>query len=204
MGLKVLLFTVAGLLSGSMMFSAWLTKLRGREIREYGDGNPGAMNAFKAGGPAIGIPALLLDFLKGAVPVGLARWALGDVGRIVVNGWWLIPVAIAPVLGHAFSPWRCFRGGKAVAVTFGVWCGLTLWEGPTLFGAGLGLGLLLVRNDGWRVLGGLVVLGVWLLLRGANLVHLAVWAGCGALLAFKYRKELGRPVRLRWGRGTSG
>ncbi len=110
-GFEILLWTALGFLSGSLPFSVWLGKLLTRsDIRRYGDGNPGATNAWRAGGWQIGVPALLLDFLKRALPVGLARFWAG------VDGWGLIPIALAPVLGHAFSPFLRFRGGKAIFV----------------------------------------------------------------------------------------
>jgi len=194
MPLSAMLMAAAGFVSGAMLFSAWLVRLRGRDINRVGDGNPGAVNAFKAGGAGIGIAALWLDFLKGAIPVAAARFGLS------VSGWWLVPVALAPVLGHAFSPFARGRGGKALAVTFGVWCGLTLWEGPTVFGVLLGLAGLAMRNDGWRVVIALLGLGAWWLARGADPVLLAAWAGTAAVLVWKQRRELARPVRPFWNR----
>lgn len=98
------------------------------DIRRYGDGNPGAMNVLRAGGWGWFVPALVLEVLKGAVPLWLAR----TVGEL--SGWALAPPALAAPVGHAFSPWLRFRGGKAIAVTFGVWSGLTEWRVPVLLG----------------------------------------------------------------------
>jgi glycerol-3-phosphate acyltransferase PlsY len=44
---------------------------------------------------------------------------------------------LAPLLGHIFSPFLKFRGGKGLSTTFGIWLGLTLWLGPTVFGLSL-------------------------------------------------------------------
>jgi glycerol-3-phosphate acyltransferase PlsY len=194
MALRALALTLAGFFSGSLLFSAWLVRLRGRDISRVGDGNPGAVNAFKAGGAGIGIAALWLDFLKGAIPVAAAKYWLA------VSGWWLVPVALAPVLGHAFSPFAGWRGGKALAVCFGMWCGLTLWEGPTVFGVLLGLAGLAMRNDGWRVVIALLGLLGWWLARGSDPVLLVVWAGTAAVLVWKQRSELAKPVRPFWNR----
>lgn len=189
--LVAVVLTPAGYLLGSLLFAVLLARPARRDPRAVGDHNPGAVNAFKAAGPVVGVAALLLDFLKGAVPVGLARWVFG------VEGWWLVPVALAPVLGHAFPLLVRFRGGKALAVTFGAWCGLTLWEGPTVLGVLLGLTALLQEEDGWNVVFALLGLGVWWLAWGADPVLLAVWVGSAAVLAFKHRRELRRPPRLR-------
>jgi len=141
-------FAALGFLLGMLPFSVWVGRLAGKEVRAVGDGNPGAMNAWRAGGAKLGLPALLLDFLKGVVPVGLAVYA-------GVEGWPLVPVLVAPPLGHAFSPILKFRGGKALAATFGVWAGATAWIVPVVLGGLFVLGKLARIPDAWVVaLGG--------------------------------------------------
>ncbi len=189
----VLLWTALGFFSGSLPFSVWLGRLVARaDVRRYGDGNPGAANAWRAGGWRAGVPALLLDYLKGATPVALARFGAG------IDGWGLVPVALAPVLGHAFSPFLRFRGGKAIAVTFGVWSGLTLWAGPTVMGLALVLAVAVNRTDAWSAVFGMAALGLYLLLSGAPGPLLAVWAGNLALVLWKHRRDLRTPPRARW------
>jgi glycerol-3-phosphate acyltransferase PlsY len=184
MNWSALLWVAAGFAAGALPFSAWLARAFSRkDIRQVGDGNPGAVNAWKAGSWKVGLPALWLDFLKAAVPVGLARWVFG------VEGWWLVPVALAPVVGHAFSPFLRFRGGKAIAASFGAWCGLTLWQGPTVLGAGLALIGLFASGSAWVVAGGLVFLLSYLLLRGADAVLLVFWAADTGVLLWKHRRE---------------
>lgn len=178
-----LTWVAVGFAAGALPFSAWLAgACSHKDIREVGDGNPGAVNAWKAGSWKVGVPALWLDFLKAAVPVGLARWVFH------VEGWWLVPVAFAPVLGHAYSPLLRFRGGKAIAASFGAWCGLTLWEGPTVLGAGFALLGLLVSGSAWVVVGGFVfLLGYWLV-RRADAVLLTFWLADFTLLLWKHRR----------------
>lgn len=124
----ILLFLIA-FLFGAIPFSYIIGKLFKKDIREYGeDRNPGPANSFKAGGPIIGIPSLILDFLKGAIPVSL-----------IINNFNLSPaqfvcISVAPVLGHIFTPFLRFRGGKGITTTFGIWSALTLWEVPTFMG----------------------------------------------------------------------
>src|SRR4030067_957815 len=85
-------------LSGSIPFSVWIGRwILKKDIRQYGDKNPGTANVFRAGGRIWGVVALLLDFLKGAIPVGLAYW------KYELEGWGLALIAIAPVFGHAYS-----------------------------------------------------------------------------------------------------
>jgi glycerol-3-phosphate acyltransferase PlsY len=74
-------WTLMGFLLGSLPFSVWLGRLfLRRGIRRFGDGNPGGVNAWKAGGWPIGLLAMLLDAGKGLVPVLLAR-ATGAAGE---------------------------------------------------------------------------------------------------------------------------
>lgn len=181
----VILWTVVGFLSGSLPFSVWLGWLIARaDIRRFGNGNPGAINAWRTGGWRAGVPALLLDYLKGAVPVALARFWNG------VDGWWIVPVALAPVLGHAFSPFLRFQGGKAIASTFGVWSGLTLWAGPTVMGLTMTLAFAINRTDAWSAMFGMVSLGVYLLLSDATEPLLAIWAANFAIVLWKHRYDL--------------
>ena len=190
---SVLFWTGLGFILGAMPFSLWLGYLfLHTDIRHYGDGNPGATNAWKAGGWRIGVPAFLLDYLKGAVSVGLAIFVAG------ISGWGLVVVALAPVLGHAFSPFLGFKGGgKALAVTFGIWTGLTLVEGPFVLGLFFLVFLFFQTSDGWAVLLGLLAFGIYLLLQHNDTFILAIWLGNTLLLVWKYRAEFRTRSQLR-------
>jgi glycerol-3-phosphate acyltransferase PlsY len=183
---------VLGFLAGSLPFSVWLGRLFAHaDIRQYGDRNPGAVNVGRAAGWRVGLAALLLDALKGCVPVGLAHFRFG------VSGWGLALVALAPVVGHAFSPFLRFRGGKAVAVTFGIWTGLRLGEGPIMLGLLVAIFALVQSADAWSVVWAMFAFLVHLLLRGADAFTIAVWAGNVLILLWKHRQSLQDPVRLR-------
>ena len=183
MALRGMLMAVVGSFSGSLMFSAWLARLAGGDVRRVGDGNPGPVSAFRAAGPIVGSIALLLDFLKGWLPVGAAYWLLG------IRGWPLAAVIVAPVLGHAFSPFLRLRGGKAITTTFGVWSGVTLWEAPCLLGGVLALCKLVFRlRDDWSTLLALALLLTYLLWRHPEPALVAAWAVNAAVVAFKHLK----------------
>jgi len=158
--LNTIVLTVITYLCGSLMFSYWLGKFVRRDIRDYGDKNPGAINAFKAGGWKIGVPAMLLDFLKAFVPIFVIYRYLG------IKDMRIVPIAIAPVLGHAFSPFLKFKGGKAIAVSFGVWSGLTLWQAPTVFGLSncIWKYIFRIKNDAWITILGMFAILVYLLI----------------------------------------
>ena len=101
-----------GYLLGSIPFGLILTRLAGfGDIRRIGSGNIGATNVLRTGNKALAAATLLLDALKGALPVLLAIW-LGDSEGVLWAG-------AGAVLGHAFPIWLNFRGGKAVATAYG-------------------------------------------------------------------------------------
>jgi acyl phosphate:glycerol-3-phosphate acyltransferase len=123
---RALLVTVlAGYVAGSLPFGLWLGRaLRGVDVRTLGSGNLGATNVYRTLGPAVGVPTLVLDVLKGALPVLLLpRLALT---REFPGGaeWCAIAAGIAAVLGHVFTFLAGFRGGKGVATSVGVMLGL--------------------------------------------------------------------------------
>jgi glycerol-3-phosphate acyltransferase PlsY len=190
--MTILFWLVVAFVSGALPFSVWIGRLVLRtDIRRYGDHNPGATNVLRAGGWQWGALALLLDYFKGAIPVGLAHFGAG------LNNWSLVAVALVPVLGHAYSPFLGFRGGKAVAVTFGVWTGLTLGEVPIMLGIMLGIWVTVVIVSGWAMMLAVVSLLIYLLFFHPEPVLLAVWAGNALLLAWKHRTDLAQPPGLR-------
>lgn len=120
-------FVIGGYLLGSILFAYVLPKLtRHIDIREMSeDGNPGTYNAFWYGGVICGICVLLLELLKGFFPVWLCERTAG------LQSLWFAAVMAAPVLGHAYSIYHRGRGGKAIAVSFGVLLGLVpagIWQ----------------------------------------------------------------------------
>jgi acyl phosphate:glycerol-3-phosphate acyltransferase len=185
-------------LCGSLPFSLWLTRLLlHRDVRRYGDGNPGAMNAFRAGGQWVGLLALVLDISKAAAPVGWAYFELG------YGGLPMFLIAMAPLLGHAFSPFLGLRGGKALAVTLGVWIGLTLWKIPAVVVPLVILWNALLDRPGWAVVLALAGIAVVLLTVMVNPLLLAVLVGQVVILAWTHRSDLRhiphlRPWATRW------
>jgi glycerol-3-phosphate acyltransferase PlsY len=181
----ILFFALLFYLIGSLMFSYWLVRLNGNNISKFGDGNPGAVNAFKAGGWKIGVPAILLDFFKGAVPVYFITQIVG------ITDFRLVPIAIAPVLGHAFPVFLGFRGGKAIATTFGIWTGLTLWQVPMIFGLGLILFKIIIRikNDALSTILGMLCVLIFLIIK-FDLVLVSIFFLNLIVIVYKHRLEL--------------
>ena len=188
----VAIAALVAFLGGSLPFAVWVPRLLAkRDVRTVGDGNPGAMNAFRAGGAVLGVAVLLLDVTKGVLPIVLARDVLG------VSGAPLALVAALPVAGAAFSPFLGFRGGKALAVLLGTWIGLTLWTVPLVALATIVVATRLVEPDAWAVVVALaaMLVGVLLWVPGAwPVLALLLQA---AIVLWKHRDELGQPPRRR-------
>jgi glycerol-3-phosphate acyltransferase PlsY len=190
--MPVAVLIVLSFLSGSLPFSVWVGRLIIRtDVRRHGDGNPGAMNVLRAGGGPLALAVLLLDVAKGAAPVG---WAYHTAG---MRGWAMFLVALAPVLGHAFSPFLGLRGGKALAVTLGVWIGLTLWRVPLSACVGVVLWYSLLQPTGWAVMvalaGMLATILVWL----PDQLLVATLLGNAVVLGWTHRADLRQRPRLR-------
>jgi len=81
---------------------------RGVDVRQVGSGNIGATNVMRGLGPGLGLLVFVIDVLKGVAGVMIGR-AMG------LDGWLLGMVAMFAVLGHSYSPYLVFKGGKGVA-----------------------------------------------------------------------------------------
>ena len=189
--MTIALCIVAGYFLGSLPFSVWFVRwFRRTDVRAVGDGNPGAVNAWGAAGWKIGFAVLVLDVLKAAAAPAIAR------SVFALHGWPLLPIALSPVLGHAYSPWLRFRGGKGIASTFGVWSALTYWLVPTSLGLGLVVVMQFQSVAAWTVVfasvGTVVVLGVM----RPEPPLLATFLANVALLVWTQRKDLRLPPRF--------
>ena len=116
--IEVVLALGAGFLLGSLPCGYWLARSQGVNIQARGSGNIGATNVGRVMGKKWGYLVFALDALKGWMAVWLARDFLqaGDS--------WTVGAGMAAVLGHVFSPWLNFKGGKGVATSAGVLLGL--------------------------------------------------------------------------------
>jgi glycerol-3-phosphate acyltransferase PlsY len=122
-----LLATLAAYLIGSLSFAVLVSRSMGlADPRTYGSKNPGATNVLRSGSKAAAIVTLLLDALKGWVPVVAVQWwgeawGLGD-GTVALVG-------LAAFLGHLYPVFFRFQGGKGVATAAGVIVGFQPWLG---------------------------------------------------------------------------
>ena len=126
---------VIAYLLGSIPFGYLIVRAtQGADVRETGSGGTGATNVSRRAGKTAGLVTLLLDALKGAAAVAIAKIVLrlpvfGDAAlagaSLEIAYWWVAAAAIAVILGHIFPVWLRFRGGKGVATGVGVFLMLT-------------------------------------------------------------------------------
>lgn len=107
------LLVAFGYTTGSLPWGYWFGRwFHGIDVRASGSGGTGATNVARTMGWQTSVIVLLLDLLKGALPVLAGRW-------IGIGDWWIALAAVAAVVGHCWSPWIHFTGGKGVATAAG-------------------------------------------------------------------------------------
>lgn len=179
------------------MFSYWLGKIRGKDIRMVRNGNPGAYNLFKVAGWFFGLIGGFLDFLKGFIPIFFIKKS-ESIGSIEIA----LSAGFA-VLGHAFSPFLNFKGGKAISVSFGCWTALTYWEAPLILG--LFLAFLSIKRffgkepspeeDSLKVLIAFLSLAPYSILKNEGLT--LFWIINFSLIIYKHKNELKKFLKLK-------
>jgi len=129
------LATVAAYLMGSLSFAVIVSSVMGlNDPRTYGSKNPGATNVLRSGSKAAAVVTLLLDAVKGWVPVVLVKWYGKPYG---LEDGTLALVGLAAFLGHLYPVFFRFVGGKGVATALGVLVGLSGWLGLAVMGTWL-------------------------------------------------------------------
>lgn len=111
-----LVFAVAAYFLGSLPFGLWMGRLRGVDITKVGSGNIGATNVSRALGIKAALVVFALDILKGFVPAFLARsWFDSPFAAVSIG--------LIAVVGHSFSPFLSFKGGKGISTGLGAMLG---------------------------------------------------------------------------------
>ena len=112
--LNIALVSIVGYLLGAISFAVIVARSQGVDILKYGSGNPGATNVTRALGSKFGNIVFACDALKGFVAAGWPLLWMGEAGlQLGIIG------LIASIIGHSFSVFLKFKGGKGVATTMG-------------------------------------------------------------------------------------
>lgn len=173
-----------GFCAGAIPFGVLVSRrFAGLDIQQHGSGNIGATNVTRVLGPAAGAAVLVLDAAKGAVPVVLAQ-------RWLAEPRWALAVGGAAILGHCFSPFLRFHGGKGVATALGVFAVVS----PALAGVAVAVFaavLAVTRVPALGSLAGVAVVTGVVAARGDRAT--AAFAACVlALLLYTHRGNLAR------------
>jgi glycerol-3-phosphate acyltransferase PlsY len=186
----VLLILAFGL--GACPFSVWIGRaILHKDIRDYGDSNPGAYNVMRAGGRWAFALALVSDIAKGVPFVALAAYYFSLPEAMVMA------VGLGAILGHAFSPILRFHGGKALGVTAGVLLALPQHEILILVLVFMLIAFLLIDIDAWKVIFALSATTIYLLIAKGPLLEPLFVVCIMAILATKHFEDLRTRPRLR-------
>jgi glycerol-3-phosphate acyltransferase PlsY len=184
--------TIFGYLVGAIPFSYLIGRLfTHRDIRGVGDGNPGGTNVIKAGGVPAGLLAIVLDIGKGFLPVYLASQ------QGISSGWAMIPIVLAPILGHATQPFLRFRGGKALGTAGGAWSGVIgLWVFWNFTVLSM-FTLVFIQDHAWVSIIGSTSLFLWAVFVDGSTWMIVLSILTILILLWTHRRELAKAPHVR-------
>jgi glycerol-3-phosphate acyltransferase PlsY len=153
MEINFIVYLIITYLLGSIPFGLIISKFFGKDIRKEGSGNIGATNVTRVLGKKAGFLVLILDMLKGFLPIYIAKYIF-DTKLVSL-------LAIASVIGHCFSIFLKFKGGKGVATAIGVLLALSskaalivimFWLGVFLVSGYVSLASMLSASISWVII----------------------------------------------------
>jgi glycerol-3-phosphate acyltransferase PlsY len=186
--IPVALLLVVAYLTGAIPTSFIIGRLRGIDLREHGSGNLGATNAFRVLGWKAALPIFILDIAKGWFPA--FAFPLWD-GQ--PSPYWAMAYGTAAIIGHVFSVYVRFKGGKGVATSAGVMLALA----PVALLIGLAVWICLVWITGYVSLASMagavtVAASVWLLSGRGPVLWLTL--AVAAFVIFAHRANIRRLI----------
>lgn len=179
------MLAVPAFLLGSIPFGVLIARRKGVDIRSVGSGNTGATNVYRGAGWQSGLIVLLLDLLKGFAPTMIAHRLLS----LPIEHAFLLGTAAA--LGHCFSPFLGFRGGKGIATILGA----SLAATPQIAGASVAvfvIGFVLTRIvSASSILAGLSAIIFAILLQSSTVI-VGIYVGLFILILVRHRDNIRR------------
>ena len=201
---EVGIWIAVGFVSGSVPWALIFTSaFSGKDAREIGDGNPGATNAWIMAGWRVGMASMVFDVGKSAIPVWMALESLEYSNRLI-DHFLIATIAISPIIGHAWSPLLSFKGGKALASSWGSWIAITSGFAFPVALVILGMMHLLQKNHALTVtvcLAGFMIVFIPIIWEN----HIFLFGTVNlALVALKHRGEYSKGIVMRnWVRKLS-
>ena len=180
------LTAVVSYLIGSIPTGYLVAKARGVDIRSVGSGNIGATNAFRVLGKTAGITVLLVDAIKGYLACRFVAFGPGAPSEMhqMIAG-------LFAILGHNYTCWLRFKGGKGIATTAGVLLALA----PIGFAVAIATFLIVLGLSRYVSLGSIIAaivlpFGVWL--GGGSVRMISLMAFLGGMAIYKHRSNIKR------------
>jgi glycerol-3-phosphate acyltransferase PlsY len=178
-------------LLGSIPTGFLVARARGVDIRTVGSGNIGATNAFRVLGKGLGIFVLLMDALKGWVAVQIGAYVVSQLLPGAPLNSLRIAAGIAAILGHNYTCWLHFKGGKGIATSAGVLIALV----PLALAIILSIFIILFVTTRYVSVGSLAAsfslpFATWFTTKDTGLT--IVTGAMGALAILKHRKNIQR------------
>jgi acyl phosphate:glycerol-3-phosphate acyltransferase len=183
--LSTVILVAAGYLAGSVPFGYWLVRaVKGADVRQVGSGNIGATNVWRAFGPRLGVPVILLDVGKGFVPALIGVLFVDDLAAVLAGA--------AAMVGHWRPLFMGFRkGGKTVATAGGVFWAVAPLVALTILGLWVAL-FVTTRYASVASIGAALALPLVSLAFGEPWPVVAFAVGAAVAVVVLHRANIGR------------
>jgi len=198
---KFVIVAVIGYLMGAIPFALIISKrMAGIDISKRGSGNLGGTNVLRVLGFKAGAIVMALDLAKAFAPVMLARFIIGDsvlsIAGFTINWQWgQVITALMVMVGHSWSVYIKFRGGKGAAAYFGSW--FAIWPVAALVGGVILIVTVLLSKymSLGSILGSLSILCLFMVLTLTDIsppVYLIYSLIAAALIVYQHRSNISR------------
>ena len=198
---EFVLVALIGYLMGAIPFALIISKrMAGIDISKYGSGNLGGTNVLRVLGFKAGAIVMALDLAKAFVPVMLARFIIGDnvltIAGFALNWQWgQVITALMVMVGHSWSVYIKFRGGKGAAAYFGGW--FAIWPVAALVGGAILIVTVWLSRymSLGSILGSLGILCLFVVLTLIDMsppVYLIYSVVAAALIVYQHRSNISR------------
>ncbi|MGA7677136.1 MAG: glycerol-3-phosphate 1-O-acyltransferase PlsY [Dehalococcoidia bacterium] len=198
---KFVIVAVIGYLMGAIPFALIISKrMAGIDISKRGSGNIGGTNVLRVLGFKAGAIVMALDLAKAFAPVMLARFIIGDsvlsiAGFTINSQWGQVITALMVMVGHSWSVYIKFRGGKGAAAYFGSW--FAIWPVAALVGGVILIVTVLLSKymSLGSILGSLSILCLFMVLTLTDVsppVYLIYSLIAAALIVYQHRSNISR------------
>ncbi len=186
-----ILFLVATYLIAAIPFGLLLTKIFvKKDVREFGSGNIGATNVVRVAGKKIGLLTLILDGLKGAIMVVIARFTFSDANDLHI---FLVLVGTVAVIAHIYPVYLNFKGGKGVATAIAVLLALDLNIGLSAVGV-WALTFLLFRTSSISSISAIFSSIILSICYGTSISQILFCIFLFALILYRHKENLERLI----------